>query len=384
MAVIDVVKMDLAPGVFARKFPGQELSAKTQLIVSESQEAVFLKEGRAYGPFGAGRHVLDSRNYPILTPLIKIFTGDSPFTAEVWFIQRAFKLDVKWGTAGAIQIEDPKYHIMLPVRSFGQYGIKVVDSTKFLVKLVGTLPAFTEKTLSEYFRGVIVTRVKDLIGEYMVDKQVSVLQLAARLTDISKDLEKQISEEFEEFGVRIFKFNVNSISTDENDPAVKKLREALAKKAEMDIIGYTYQQERSFDTLKTAAGNQGAGTVMNAGLGLGMGVGMGGQMGGMMGQMTSNLQTSPVPAVALQQPTVKCAKCGKPMPAGAKFCPECGASSAPAAPASAKCAKCGASIPESAKFCPECGAPTTLKCAKCGTKLIAGAKFCPECGTKVE
>ena len=249
MAVIDVVKMDFAPGVFARKFPGQELSAKTQLIVSESQEAVFIKEGKAYGPFGPGRYKLDSRNYPILTPLIKIFTKDSPFTAEVWFIQRAFKLDVKWGTAGAIQVEDPKYHIMLPVRGFGQYGIRIVDSTKFLVKLVGTLPAFTEKTLSDYFRGVIVTRVKDLIGEYMIDKQVSVLQLAARLTDISKEIERQVSEEYEEFGVRIVKFNVNSISTDENDPAVKKLREALAKKAEMDIIGYTYQQERSFDTL---------------------------------------------------------------------------------------------------------------------------------------
>ena len=372
MAVIDVVKLDLAPGVFARKFPGQELSAKTQLIVSESQEAVFLKEGRAYGPFGAGRHVLDSRNYPILTPLIKVFTGNSPFTAEVWFIQRAFKLDVKWGTAGAIQVEDPKYHIMLPVRSFGQYGIQIFDSTKFLVKLVGTLPAFTEKTLSEYFRGVIVTRVKDLIGKYLVDEGISVLQLSARLNDISRTVEGQLSEEFEEFGVRVVKFNVNSITTDEQDPAVKKLREALATRAEMDIVGYNYQQKRSFDTLETAAGNKGAGGIMNAGLGLGMGVGIGAPMGGMMGQMASNLQ----PAAG-----ARCTRCGKPMPVGAKFCPECGASAAPAA---AKCVKCGAAIPAGAKFCPECGTPTAATCAKCGATLVAGAKFCPECGSKVE
>ena len=375
MAIIDVVKMDFAPGVFARKFPGQELSAKTQLIVSESQEAVFLKEGKAYGPFGPGRHVLDARNYPILTSLMKIVTGSSPFTAEVWFIQRAFSLDIKWGTSGAIQIEDPKYHIMLPVRSFGQYGVQIVDSCKFLVKLVGTLPAFTEKTLCEYFRGVIVTRVKDLIGEYMVDKQVSVFQLAARLNDISKTIEQEVSAEFEEFGVRVIKFNVNSITTDENDPAVKKLREALATRAEMDIVGYNYQQKRSFDTIETAAGNKGAGGIMNAGLGLGMGVGLGAPMGGMMGQMAGNLQTAP---------GVRCAKCGKTMPAGAKFCSECGAPTAPAAPAAAKCAKCGATLVPGAKFCPECGAPTAAKCPGCGKELPGGMKFCPECGTKID
>ena len=120
MAVINVVKMDLAPGVYARKFPSEELSTWTQLIVSESQEAILLKEGRMVGPFGAGRHVLSTANYPGLISFVKLATGRSPFTAEVWFIQKSMKLDSKWGTSGAIQLEDPKYHIMLPVRAFGQ------------------------------------------------------------------------------------------------------------------------------------------------------------------------------------------------------------------------------------------------------------------------
>lgn len=375
MALIDVVKMDFAPGVLARKFQGQELSAKTQLIVSESQEAVFLREGKAYGPFAAGRHVLDSRNYPFLTPLIRTFTGDSPFTAEVWFIQRAFHLDIKWGTAGAIEVEDPKYHIILPVRSFGQYGIQIVDSAKFLVKLVGTLPAFTEKTVNGYFRGVIITRVKDLIGKYLVDKQISVLQLSARLNDISRTLEQEVSEEFEEFGIRVVNFTVNSISTDENDPAVKKLRDALATRAEMDIVGYNYQQKRSFDTLETAAGNKGAGGVANAGLGLGMGVGIGAPLGGMFSQMAGNLQAG--------APGKRCVKCGTMIPSGAKFCPECG-TAAPVGSSATRCAKCGTPLQAGAKFCPECGAPTMLKCAKCGAAIQPGAKFCPECGSKTE
>ena len=375
MAIIDVVKWDGAPRVYAWKFPSQELSAKTQLIVSESQQAVLLKEGIAYGPFGPGRHVLDTRNYPILTSLVKVVTGSSPFTAEVWFVQCAFKLDVKWGTTNAMQIEDPKYHIMLPVRSFGQYGVKVEDAAKFLVKLVGTLPAFTERTLSDYFRGIIVTRVKDLIGKYLVEKQISVLELSAHLNEISQTIEAQIAEEVQEFGVRVVMFNVNSISTDDNDPAVKKLREALATRAEMDIVGYNYQQKRSFDTLETAAGNNGAGGVMNAGIGLGMGIGLGAPMGSAMGQIAGNLQCT--------DSERRCAKCGAQLAHGAKFCSGCGTSAEPSAPTAEKCAKCGAALVQGAKFCPECGAPTSAKCPQCGKDLPGGAKFCSECGSKL-
>ena len=227
MSVINVVKMDLAPGVYARKFPSEELSTWTQLIVSESQEAVLLKEGEMVGPFGPGRHVLSTANYPGLISFVKIATGKSPFTAEVWYIQKSMKLDSKWGTSGAIQLEDPKYHIMLPVRAFGQYGLKIEDSARFLFKLVGTLPAFVEKTLSSYFRGIIVTRVKDLIAKYLVEKGISILQISAHLNDISHTIEDQITEELMDYGVRIVNFNVNAISTDDNDPAVKKLKEAL-------------------------------------------------------------------------------------------------------------------------------------------------------------
>ncbi|MBE6387527.1 MAG: SPFH domain-containing protein [Lentisphaerae bacterium] len=269
MAIIDVVTWDPAPGVFAWRFPNSELHTKTQLIVSEGQEAVLFNQGTAIGPFGPGRHVLDTANYPVLTSFVKIATGGiTPFKAEVWFISKAFKLDVKWGTAGAIQVEDPQYHIILPVRAFGQYGITVEDSALFLSKMIGMVPAFVEKVLADYFKGIIITRAKDLIAKYLVDKQISVLLLSAHLNDISNTIERQVSEELAAYGVKIVNFTVNSISTDEQDPAVKKLRAAMAKKAEMDIIGYNYQQERSFDTLETAAGNSGNGGMMNAGMGL--------------------------------------------------------------------------------------------------------------------
>lgn len=423
MAIIDVVKWNAAPGVFAWKFPSQELSAKTQLIVSESQEAVLIKEGNAVGPFGPGRHVLDSRNYPVLTSLVKVVTGISPFTAEVWFIQRAFKLDIKWGTLGAIQVEDPKYHIMLPVRAFGQYGIVVEDSRKFLLKLVGTLPAFVERTLNDYFRGIVVTQVKDLIGKSLIEKNISVLQMSAHLNELSRCVEDSVAAVMADYGLRIVHFTVNSISTDDNDPAVKKLRDALATKAEMEIVGYNYQQKRSFDTMEAAAGNTGAGGVMNAGIGMGVGMGMGVPMGGMMGGMMGQMKFSsskrcpsckrdvdgdpafcPHCGGSMKQSDddmIICDKCGTRAPRGTKFCPncgdvffccpECGADNPEDAavcrkcgkPLPVKCPKCGESVRGGAKFCPNCGNKMTLSCGQCGADIQPGVKFCPNCGNKI-
>ena len=423
MAIIDVVQWRPAPGVFAWRFPNSELNTKTQLIVTEGQEAVLFSQGQAIGPFGPGRHVLDTANYPVLTSIIKVVTGGvTPFPAEVWFISKAFNLNIKWGTSGAIQVEDPKYHIMLPVRAFGQYGLVVEDSAKFLIKMVGMIPAFVERTLSEYFRGIVGTMVKDIIAKHLVDKGISILQLSAHLSDISSAVEAQVAERLADYGVRLVNFMVNSVSTDENDEAVKRLRKALAEKAEMDIIGYNYQQKRSFDSIETAAGNQGNGNMMNVGMGMGMGVGMGVPMGNIMNGMMSNINTAstvkcPSCGMAVnadsafcshcgkstkKEEGITCDKCGKVSPPGTRFCafcgdiffccPACGADNANDA---AKCVKCGAalpkpcpkcnsSVPAGVKFCPSCGNKMVKCCPSCGTEVDPNCKFCPECGTKNE
>jgi len=405
MAIIEVLKWDAAPRVFAYKYPNVELNTKSQLIVAESQEAIFVKEGQFYGPFGPGRHVLDTKNYPFLTNILShiVSGGESPFSAEVWFIQKAIPLDVKWGTMDPIQVEDPKYHIMLPIRAFGQYGLQIVNSQKFLSKLVGRVPVFVEKTLSSYFRGVIITRTKDCIGSCLIDQNISVLQIANKLNAISEFLQEKISVDLDDYGVNVVSFMVNSISTDDKDPAVSRLKEALAKKAEMNIIGYTYQQERSFDTMETAAGNQGSGgSLMNAGMGLGMGVGIGAPMGNMMGTIGQNLQTAQTapcpkcgrivaidsmfcpgcgknlkPAKVIDTDLIECDKCGTKSPKGTKFCPNCG-------DVFHCCPSCGADNPEDATTCRCCGKNMPRKCPACGAMLSGGVKFCSECGTALQ
>ncbi len=420
MAIVDILKFDSTADVFAWKYPNTELATWTQLIVHESQEAVLVKNGQVTDIFGPGRYTLSTENIPGLRRIVNIpFGGKSPFTAEVWFVNRAYSLDIKWGTTTPIQIQDPKYKVFIPVRAFGQFGVKIEDSQRFLLKLVGTMKFFNRNTLTDYFRGLYVTRVKDSISSCLVKSNISILEINAHLNEISDSLQKELAARMEEFGIQVVSFYVNDISAPENDPAVKQLKNALAKRAEMDIIGYSYQQERTFDTLETAADNQGAaGGIMGAGIGMGMGFGI----GGAMGNQAQNLATAMAPQktcpgcgeridekvrfcpncgkdTTKQEPKgVKCSACGAEVSKGTKFCPECGRKLNPCPncgadiPAGSStcpgcgagiCPECGNIIPAGAKFCPECGYTARKCCPGCGAEITGGGKFCPECGTRI-
>lgn len=405
MAIIEVVKYNGAPNVFAWKYPSEELGTWTQLIVNESQEAVLFKGGEALDVFTSGRHTLDTENIPILRKLVNLpFGGRSPFTAEVWYVNKLFKLDIKWGTASPIQIQDPKYGVFVPVRSNGMFGIQVEDSRKFLVKLVGTMPGFDESSVIKYFRGLYITKVKDAISSYVIKKRISVMEINAYIDELSSYMKERIEPEMHDYGIKLVSFFVNEISVPETDSAVKKLKDALTKKAEMNIIGYNYQQERSFDTMEAATRNEsmGAAPFMGTGIGLGMGAGVGRAMAGTMsdivGQMDLGDHTddrecpkcharmeqgqrfcgacgfdtqSPVEEKP-EKIVIRCARCGKES-SGTKFCTECGKRYNP-------CPECGQDLEEGAASCPECGYEFPEKCPSCGADIIKGAKFCPECG----
>ena len=192
MAVVEVIKYNGKPDVLAWKYPSEELGTWTQLIVNESQEAILVKSGKALDVFGSGRHTLETANIPILNKIINLpFGGRSPFTAEVWYINKGYNLDVKWGTPTPIQIQDPKYGIFAPVRSNGAFGIHVADSKKFLVKLVTTMPTFDTTAVIKYFRSLYVTKVKDAISTYLVHKQISILEINAYIDELSQYMKER-------------------------------------------------------------------------------------------------------------------------------------------------------------------------------------------------
>jgi len=235
---VDIVKYNGGNGVYAWKHPNDNLSTWTQLIVNEAQEALLFKDGIALDLFPGGRYKLDTENIPLLSRLIKLpFGGRSPFNAEVWFINKTYALDIKWGTTTPIQIQDPKYGVFVSLRSYGQFGVRISDSKKFLVKLVGAMPVFDKDNLVQFFRGVYLTKVKDSLSSYLVHQKVSILEINAHLVELSQHMKDRISPAFEDYGIELVNFYVNDVSVPEDDPAVQKLKYALAKKAEMDIIG---------------------------------------------------------------------------------------------------------------------------------------------------
>lgn len=177
MALVEIVKYEGSPNMFAWKYPNDELGTWTQLIVNESQEAVLFKGGRALDVFGSGRHTLSTANIPLLNNLVNLpFGGQSPFTAEVWYVNKIYSLDIKWGTPTPIQLQDPKYGVFIPIRSYGQFGIHITDSKKFLVKLVGIVNVFDDSNIVKYFRGVLLTKAKDTISSYLVQKRSACLK----------------------------------------------------------------------------------------------------------------------------------------------------------------------------------------------------------------
>lgn len=294
MAIIDFVKWDSANNELAWKFPSEELSTWTQLIVNESQEAYLLRGGVFEGPFGPGRHTLSTENIPIVRKLFGLpFGGKSPFTAEVWYINKVANLNLLWGTPDPIQIIDPKYKILLPVRAHGQYAISIDNSKKFLRKLVGTVKTFDSDTLTEYFRGDLITRIKNEIGNIIIKNEVSPLEIANNLSFLSSEVFNVLKIDFESYGVKLEQFNINSINVPEDNQAVISVRNALSKKAEMGIVGFNYQQERSFDVMEAAASNEGSSSeVLGAGLGLAMGAGIGNAMSSSMNLMAKNMQSN--------------------------------------------------------------------------------------------
>lgn len=299
MALIDRIKYDaLSDEWLVWKYPREDIRMGAQLIVNQSQEALFFKGGQALDIFGPGTHTLSTGNLPLLNKLVNLpFGGETPFTAEVWYVNRTAKRDLHWGTRSPIQVIDPVYNFPVSVRAFGQWGIRVDDTRSLITQLVGTLKDMSSSKIDSYFMGEIVQRLSDTLSRYFVNSGVSIFQANAKLNELSQATADAIRSEFKRFGLEIVNFNVERISMPEED--MKKFQDVLGRKMEIDqlsrsTVGPGYAASRSFDVLDKAAGAPGgaAGGMLAGGLGLGMGLGAGVPVGQQLGQV---LNVPPVP-----------------------------------------------------------------------------------------
>jgi membrane protease subunit (stomatin/prohibitin family) len=291
VALIDVVKWDAGAGDLVWKFPSSELSTMTQLVVNESQWAILFKDGRRCDIFGAGRHTLSTNNIPILNKLVNLpFGGQSPFKAEVWFVNRAIPLDLKWGTPNPMQLEDPQYGLIVPVSAFGQMGVRIADPGAFVQALVGTLPSFTTQHVLQHFKGVLVAQLKASISAAIVKRQIPVLQIETELLTLSESIQQDIGPHYARFGLEVQLFRIMSISIPDDDPGVVELKKAKAAAARRKIEGTNYAQERSFDVMQTGAANAGMGGAF---VGMGAGLAVGQAMGHMAAQHMPGMSGPP-------------------------------------------------------------------------------------------
>lgn len=303
--MIDIIQYNGNVSDLIWKFPYNNLSIGAQLIVNKSQEAVFVKGGAVCDVFGEGTHTLSSKNLPILQKILNLpFGGKTPFVAEVWFINKVIRRGLKFGTPAPIRVIDPRYaesEMAIPVRAHGDYSIRVEDGLLLLNEFVGTQHLFTTENFIESFSAMVVQELNKHIKQYSREKKISPLDFPEYASEIAEYVKKNLSDRFKAYGIGIEDFQFAHLAPNENDPVVRELYnnriEAIKERERRSLQGFSYQQERQFDILQTAAGNESgaSGPLMGAGIGVGMGVGMAGTFGQQMSQVSQQLNTQSVP-----------------------------------------------------------------------------------------
>jgi membrane protease subunit (stomatin/prohibitin family) len=337
-----------------------EIKWGAQLIVRESQAAVFFYKGKAFDAIGPGRHTLKTANIPILTKALSVpWAMTSPLRAEVYLVSMKVFPNLTWGTRDPVAFRDRELGL-IRLRAFGVFNLRVLDPVLLINSLVGTQGVYTQGDIEEYLNRVIVARFNDFMGERLD----TIFDLPARYNELAGDLSGLLQEDFRRFGLGLADLYINSITP---PPEVQKAIDDKSKLGVFDDLNKLLKMKAAM-AMENASQTQG-----EAGAGLGMGMGL------MMPAMFADTFKTGGAAPAAAPGTAPCPHCGEAAPAGARFCPQCGKP----IPVAAKCPGCGADLPAAARFCPRCGqaaAGGIPQCPHCGAESPAGAKFCSGCG----
>ncbi|MFV0361872.1 MAG: SPFH domain-containing protein [Suipraeoptans sp.] len=433
--LVSIVKYEGGNNTFVWKHPIEDFNLGSQLIVHESQEALFFRDGQALDLFGAGRYTLETQNLPLLEKIYRLPTGgETPFHAEVYFINKTVQMGIKWGTDSKERMFDPISGLHIDIGASGEFNLRVADSRKLVLKLVGTAGGLERGELLSmgksdgnsngmqgYFRALIMTQVKTHLAQSIKAQSINILEIDAKLTELSQALKDQVNAGLEEYGLTMPEFFVVRVVTPDDDSNFKrmkqqyadqylKIREEQIRKTEaeaaaerklveaetearmkivgakgeaetyrlqaeveakeMQMKGYTYQQETSrqvgMEAMKNGIageGGGGSGGVLGDVAGLGIALGA---MGGVVGMTKDAL--NPMIDGSLQN-TMGGVVTNNASEGTARgwSCPACGKTE------------------NISNFCGECGAkrPETSSgwACNCGQNGIT-SKFCPECGTK--
>lgn len=422
------------------KHPIENFNLGSQLIVHESQEAVFFRDGQALDLFGAGRHTLETQNLPFLNKSYQLPTNaETIFHAEVYFVNKAVQLGIKWGTDTKVRFIEPESGLPIEIGACGQFSLKVNDSRKLLIKIVGTAEKFTFEDVKDEnrtygpavakFKAMITTKVKSNLAKIIKSSGINILEIDEHLEEISGGLRESINDNLDEYGLSMPEFYVETIMTPDEDPNYRRLKQqhadaylkirqeeilkaeaekarerqavqaeteaqlkiigaqgeaqalrlrAAAEAEEMRMKGFTYREQTAREIGVEAAKNMGGSAGGSA---VGDIAGLGIALGAMSGvvDMTKNVMSPIANAAAGGSEPAQA-----PLADGVWKCSDCGTDNT-----TKFCGGCGKPRPEMQKgdewICPDCKTENITKfCGNCGRpKPVDNGKWiCPECKTE--
>lgn len=356
--LVSIIKYEGDGETLVWKHPIEDFNYGSQLIVHESQEAIFFRDGQALDLFGSGRYSMETQQLPFLKKVYPLPTNmEGTFHSEVYFVNIATVMGVKWGTDSKVRMFDPASGLHVEIGASGEFNIHVIDSRRLLTKFVGTTGTFRQEQIigtdgKGYFRAMIMTQVKSYLAQSIKESGISILEIDEKLMELSSALRDKLNNNLLEYGLEMPEFFVSRVITPDDDQNFKKMKEqyaaehilvreerikqkeaeaaaerkaveartmaqlqmigaqgeaealkirAQAEAMEMKLKGYTYQQETSrqvgLEAMKnglTGGASSGAGALGDlAGLGIGLGA-----MGGVIG-MTKDAM-SPMMGTASQ------------------------------------------------------------------------------------
>lgn len=321
-AIASVIEYEGDNTTFIWKHPTENFNTGSQLIVHESQEAVFFMNGEALDLFGPGRHTLETQNLPLVRKFFSAPTGGvTPFHCEVYFINKTEQMSIKWGTDSKVEYIEPIYKFPIKIGASGEMSLRVEDSRKLLVKVVGTEKVLTQQALVQKFRAFLMTRIKTHMATQIKNQNINIFEIDENLVTLSEQLQTIFMPDFADYGLSLERFFITTIVKPEDDRSYQQFRNLHVRqytdvaearlRQQVDVIeqetqaqrtvieaqglaqkrsleGYTYQQERGFEVAEKMAQNEAVGQMSNLGIGMGMISGIGGTVGQTIGGMVSN------------------------------------------------------------------------------------------------
>lgn len=342
MDIYDVVKFDgVDTNWLLYKYKDTEFNTKSKLIVGTGQIAILVHNGKIEKICEAGSFTLNTELLPFIKGLTKsVYSGKNPYPLEIYFINKRLKLDFFWGTNSPIDLIDPVYGVKLRLRARGQFGVKIVDYQYFYQTLIGTLinnNYIMFSVIREFFRGFINQKIKKILATQIITNKITYFDIGLHLDEIQEAIENDIKHEVSKYGFDIVSLSIENIDCPEED--LSHLTSILNKKAELNQLGESgYRTVRGYDVLETAADKNGNASAF-MGVGLGMDMGRSASVGSIVPPMNETKEEG----------TIVCPSCKKNLPAGTKFCPECGTKMV------TQCPNCSKKVTPGVKFCPECG-----------------------------